>query len=165
MMAFGLIVWFNLKYDTPGCQMIRTVKMISGALICLLCFAGTADAACTVSPATIDFGGYSVFSLVPLDATINLNVTCTPRTNVTISIGPSFVSGSTSPRQMSSPSTSDLLNYNLYSDKKRSAIWGEGIDSVSQSSNKPIKIYGRIPNSQMVNAGLYSDSLTVSVLP
>ncbi len=53
---------------------------------------------------------------------------------------------------MSSPATSTLLNYNLYSNKKRATLWGEGINSVALNSNKPIKIYGRIPSGQMVEA-------------
>ena len=131
----------------------------------LILAAGTADAACTVSPGTINFGTYSTILAIPLDATLTLNVTCTPKTKVTVSIGPSFTSGSTSPRQMSSPTTATLLNYNLYSDKRRATIWGEGMSSVTINSNKTIKVYGRIPNSQAVFAGSYSDSLTVSVLP
>ena len=145
--------------------MRRTLMVICVVFVFVLFVAGTSEAACTVSPGTVNFGSYSTFAVVPLDATLTLNVTCTPRTTVTISLGPSFTSGSTSPRQMSSPATSTLLNYNLYSNKKRATLWGEGINSVALNSNKPIKIYGRIPSGQMVEAGAYSDSLIVSVLP
>ena len=103
--------------------------------------------------------------MTPLDSTVTLNITCTPNTKVTISIGPSATSGGIALRLLSSPATPTLLTYNVYSNKKRTAVWGDGADSVIQQSNKKVILYGRIPAGQMVYAGPYSDSMIITVLP
>jgi len=122
-------------------------------------------AACTISPATLSFGGYMAYNPTPLDVTASLSVTCDKPVLVTISIGPSFNSGNTANRQMRSPSSSMPLNYNIYSNKKRTHVWGEGAEAVTANANKPITIYGRIPNGQDVPAGDYSDSMIMTITP
>lgn len=142
--------------------MFRTICLV---LFAMALTAGVSEGACGVSPATLSFGSYSIFSLTPLDSTVTLNVTCTPNTKVTVSIGPSATSGGIAQRQMSSPATPTLLNYNVYTNKKRSIIWGDGADSVTQQSNKKFVLYGRIPAGQSVQAGSYSDTLIITVTP
>jgi spore coat protein U-like protein len=68
-------------------------------------------------------------------------------------------------------SKSDLLNYNLFTDAARSAVWGDGTQGTSTLSskvqrNKPwvATVYGRIPAGQNVPVGLYSDTLTVTII-
>lgn len=150
------------------------------ALACILAPGAVYSAAtCGVSTTSVVFPGYDVFVLTPNDSTGTITVTCdwpppSPPTvppTVTISIGASPISGGVNPRKMKHSSKSDLLNYNFFTDAARSAIWGDGTQGTSTVSKKVNKnkpwvstVYGRVPARQNVPVGLYSDTLTVTIM-
>jgi spore coat protein U-like protein len=89
-------------------------------------------------------------------------------------------SGSFSPRKLASGA--NLLNYNLYTTSARTTIWGNGSGGTStvggsftlgnctllllcsdETESRNHTAYGRIPASQNVPAGSYSDTITVTV--
>jgi spore coat protein U-like protein len=88
-------------------------------------------------------------------------------------IGPSANSGTTTNRQLRTGSWPDTLNYNLYRDALRQSVWGEtsGVDTMTIGTSIPnnasrtvtFTIYGRINGAQDVHAGLYSDTVTVTI--
>ena len=149
---------------------------VTGLVIALfLLLASGAEAACTVSTTPVNFGAYDVFSTAPLDALGTISVSCTgkkkKKIKVTISIGQSPNSGSFNPRQMKHTTLADLLDYNLYTNKKRTKIWGDGTGGTSvvkkkvkANKTKVFKVYGRIPPLQDVSAGSYLDTLTVTIV-
>ena len=141
------------------------IRIFYIAVFAVLLGASHAGAACIVSPASISFGTYSEVNLVAQDALAVLNITCTPNTKVTISLGPSFNSGSIASREMRTGGGLGPLLYNLFSDKRRNTIFGEGADSITVRSNKSVTVYGRIPAGQKVPAGSYSDTLVITVTP
>jgi spore coat protein U-like protein len=153
------------------------VNSAAGSLAVLLCLslAGVAGAACTVSATGVNFGSYDVFVATPIDSTGTVTVTCdqAPPPDVVIAIGPSGTSGAFIPRQMRCASSSDRLNYNLFTNAGRSSVWGDGAAGTSTvllknvTKNRPVvtTIYGRIPPGQDVSVGTYSDSLTVTITP
>jgi spore coat protein U-like protein len=59
------------------------------------------------------------------------------------------------------------LNYQLFRNSARSQVWGSGAEAqqvvllVPGSGNVPV--YGRIPGSQNVAAGAYSDTVNVTL--
>ncbi len=63
------------------------------------------------------------------------------------------------------------LNYNLYLDAARTTIWGDGTGGtqVYSNANPPnntnvtVTIYGRIPASQDVSAGSYTNTVTATI--
>jgi len=66
----------------------------------------------------------------------------------------------------------EQLFYNLYRDAARQVIWGDGTGGTQayliknpQGNNQDISvpIFGRIPPSQNVGVGSYSDTITVSL--
>jgi spore coat protein U-like protein len=67
------------------------------------------------------------------------------------------------------------MNYGLFRDVGRSAVWGfsPGVDTMGQTLSIPnrgsatatFNIYGRIPALQDVPVGSYTDSVTVTVSP
>ncbi len=135
-------------------------------------YADRAFAACNVSTTSVNFGNYDVFSAVPLDTTGTITVACDerPLPRVTIAIGPSPNSGGFDPRMMKLTTGSDLLNYNFYINRNRTRIWGDGSGNTFTRSrrvrrNRPWvrNVYGRIPPGQDVSAGLYADTLTVTI--
>jgi spore coat protein U-like protein len=67
----------------------------------------------------------------------------------------------------------NFLNYNLYLNTGRTSVWGDGTagtatvaDSMNMLLGSGIKlypIYGGIPIGQNVPAGVYTDTITVTV--
>ncbi len=121
-------------------------------------------ATCTVQPATLNFNAYS---LVQLDATTNISVTCTNGTpyNITLSAGSS---GSITARTMVN-SAGDPLTYQIYKDSARLNVWGTAaadlLASTGTGAAQPHTIYGRIFGAQTATAGSYSDTVTITVTP
>jgi spore coat protein U-like protein len=128
-----------------------------------------------VTTTGVSFGGYDVFVTVPQDSTGTVTVSCdqNPPTDVTVAIGPSASSGGFRPRSMRNASTSDRLNYNLFTNASMSVVWGDGTSGTSTvllfkvNKNRPqtATIYGRIPPGQNVSVGTYADTLTVTITP
>lgn len=81
-------------------------------------------------------------------------------------------SGVFDPREMKKLGGTDLLNYNLFIDSSMLNVWGDGTSNTSMfrgrvQKNFPmiLTVYGGIPAGQDVSPGLYTDILTVTVLP
>lgn len=68
---------------------------------------------------------------------------------------------------------SNSLTYNFYTNASYSLVWGNGtggtsvvVDSYTMTAGTVIKnysVYMRIPRAQSINAGSYTDSITVTV--
>jgi spore coat protein U-like protein len=131
---------------------------------------------CSMNATPINFGNYDVFSSTPLDAIGTITVNCSGyvgRATVTLSQG-SY--GTFSPRRMKRSGGADLLDYNVYTNATRTAIFGDGTGGTSRIlPRRPpgprvpwsasINMYGRIPAGQNVSVGTYSDTLTATVTP
>ncbi|MDE2606271.1 MAG: spore coat protein U domain-containing protein [Burkholderiales bacterium] len=152
-------------------------------LVALLA-AGPALAATTCrisSNGGMAFGGYDVLSSAPDDSIATVAALCTRNggaRNVTITLQLNQGSNGTSVsarRMRNLGPAGGFLNYNLFRDSARSAIWGfsTGVDTMSLSLTIPNRgsstatftIYGRIPALQDVAVGSYTDSVTVTVTP
>ena len=150
----------------------RTLAFFSALGLAGLFASTSASAACTFSTtAAVSFPVYDVFSTADDDSTGAFTIGCTTNTSAMISLSAGG-GGSFSPRSMGGPGGS-LLNYNLYSDGGRTAVWGDGTGgsaplSRSFSAGVPLTftMYARIfRNQRGVTAGLYSDSVMVTVAP
>lgn len=142
------------------------------AFLAVLTLGTISHAACTVSTTAVSFGNYDVFLATPTDAIGRINIRCNnkKKTKVRVAIGPSPNSGLFTPRQMKNTMLADLLNYDLYTKKKMTKIWGDGTGGTSivkkkvkKNKTKKLKVYGRIPPLQDVSAGSYTDTLTVTI--
>jgi spore coat protein U-like protein len=156
---------------TMKTRLAAMLRVLCGAIIVLLC-AACADAApsCSISATGVSFSTYDVFSAVANDSTGSVTFNCTGSAHnivITLSKG----SNSTfNPRTMTGPA-SETLNYNLYSDAARTAIWGDGTVGTTTyaNANPPngapvvVTIYGRIPAGQDVRTGSYSDTVTAII--
>ncbi len=131
---------------------------------------GSADAVCSISATSIVFGNYDTVTPVPLDTVGNIVYRCGSQDHdITISLdrgdAPSF-----SQRRM--VKGTEPLFYNLYLDAARTVIWGDGTGGTQtyfihnpQQNNKDISVpvYGRIPGSQDVSVGSYSNTIVVTL--
>ncbi len=133
---------------------------IGGALS--LAAVSPAVAACGVNPQGVSFSGYDSLASTALDGTGNINIACDAPTAFTVALGTG--AGSFESRRMTGGA--EQLGYNLYSDSARQIVWGDGVTSGSVSAsgtNVDLPVYGRIPARQNVAAGVYADSVTVTV--
>lgn len=162
---------------------IRTISALvaSGFGFALLSSAGNADAAeatanmtvsaevaanCLISANPLNFGSYDpvgAHASAPLDASSNLQVTCTDETEAKILLDMGSSGGAS--RAMSNGS--NQLAYELYADSGRSIVWGDneanGVDYTGIGVEEAVTVYGRIPAGQNVPAGTYSDSVVATI--
>ncbi|AYJ85427.1 SCPU domain-containing protein (plasmid) [Sphingomonas paeninsulae] len=128
---------------------------------------------CTVSTTGISFGSYDPVSSANTDSTGSVRVVCTLLVALAGSYRIDLSTGSSgSYAQRTLTNGPSILNYNLYTDVAYGQIVGNGSGgSSSITSNflallfldQSTTIYGRIPGSQNVSAGSYSDTITVTV--
>lgn len=146
----------------------------SAILLAALLAAGVAHGVCTVSTTPVAFGSYDPFLASPVNSTGSISVSCdeAPPPDITVQIGASPTSGAFIPRQMKQAAGTELLNYNLYVDAAMLTVWGDGSPGTATLTDKVRKnkpwvptVWARIPPGQDLPAGLYSETLTVTILP
>lgn len=128
----------------------------------------TVLAACTMSAANMNFGNYDANAATPTDTTSSLSVLCTNGQSYVVSLDAGSTAGNTmTARYMTDGSES--LAYSLYTDAGRTVIWGDGtsgtgtVSGTGSGTQQAITVYGRIPVSQLVGQGSYSDTITATV--
>ncbi|TDK26081.1 spore coat U domain-containing protein [Luteimonas aestuarii] len=123
---------------------------------------------CTISTATnLAFGAVPGRIDANQDQTSTLTFTCTGRTawNVALNNGQNAV-GNT--RRMRLGSTASHVTYELYRNAARTQRWGAtvGTDTAAGTgagSAQSLTVFGRVPATQVVPAGTYGDTITVTV--
>ena len=135
------------------------------AFLVLALVAQSAAAVCSIGVPGVAFGAYDPRSPSATDGAGTLTFTgCTAAYTISLSSGSS---SSYAPRKMAAGPY--RLEYNLYTDPGRNAVWGDGTGgtSVRSVSGAPdganYTVYGRIPAAQNVGAGSYSDQVIVTV--
>ncbi|HKS93807.1 MAG TPA: spore coat U domain-containing protein [Gammaproteobacteria bacterium] len=130
---------------------------------------------CNVSATALAFGTYDPLSGTNTTGTSTVNVQCTKTTVATMELN-GGVNGTLAQRQMKDTgSSTDLLNYQLYTTSGNTAVWGDGTGgtstqsytSTSAATVQPFTVYGTIPSGQNVTpssvANSYQDTITVTV--
>ena len=146
----------------------------------LSCGDALAEADCSASTTGVAFAGYDPLAPVPNDSTGNVTVVCSYVSGsaekvayaVRLSTGNSATYAS---RRMKAGIS--VLNYNLFSNTGRTAVWGNGIGGTTVMSGSftvgpgngngqrqdSRTIYGRIPARQDVLDGAYADTIIVTL--
>ena len=124
----------------------------------------TVASTCSVNSPTLAFGTYNPASVS--DSTTDISVTCTNTTPYTVGLDAGSGTGaSVTDRKMMNGA--NLLNYTLYSDAGRTANWGNttGVwkSATGNGAAQVHTVYGRIPASQYVDPGSYSDTVVITV--
>jgi spore coat protein U-like protein len=136
----------------------------------LFCVTKAWGQGCTVSATSVQFGQYIALESSPVDAVGNVTVSCGPGSPFTVKLDAGEnSSGSFHPRRLRAASSGATLNYNLYLDSARTQVWGDGTNNTfirsgtGSGSSQQFSLYGRIPGSQNVSVGMYSDTVTVTL--
>lgn len=115
----------------------------------------------------LDFGSISGLITTNKDQTSTLSMTCTGRTawNVGLNNG---LHASGIVRRMQLGATGNYVNYELYRETGRINRWGGTIGTntvpgTGTGLEQTLTIYGRVPATQTVPAGSYSDTITVTI--
>jgi spore coat protein U-like protein len=120
---------------------------------------------CNITSTNMAFGSYSGLLL---NSTATLNATCSTGTPYTIGLNAGTGTGATvAVRKMKGPAAEEL-NYTLSQDAAHTINWGNtiGTDTVPGTGNgavQPHTVFGQIPASQFIQAGEYSDTITVTL--
>lgn len=142
----------------------------------LLLGAGTSLATqCDITVTPVNFGFYDPLSPVPLDTTGTINVTCQTPAQLPQTVALQLTAGSSgsfAQRSMTPASGGPYrLYYNLYSAPSMSTVIGDGSGGSSTLTNTVhrtapwnITLYGRMPQQQQVPAGVFTDTLTATIL-
>lgn len=147
---------------------------------CLMIFSHAAwpqsVAECSVSATGLNFGAYNPLDPAPLDSTGEVQVRCSLLglvsllVNYNIELGTGG-SGSYAGRILQSGS--DTLGYQMYRDASRATVWGNGTGGTAEvadsyllgvlTTTRTYTVYGRIAGGQNVSAGVYNDTIVVTL--
>lgn len=121
---------------------------------------------CILSATDMDFGSVGLLSS-NIDTTGNLNVLCTPLTNFQISLDDGVNASAALDRKMQG-SNGSLISYNLFLDSARTALWGSTLSvntlaDIGSGTTDVFPIYGRVPPQTTPMAGIYTDTIIVTL--
>ncbi|MGH8308038.1 MAG: Csu type fimbrial protein, partial [Gammaproteobacteria bacterium] len=113
-------------------------------------------------------GNYNPFAAGPRNRTGRITVTCNGNGTLTVALS-TGQSGSYNPRYMISGTTTDHLDYNLYTNPARTIIFGDGTGGTQTVSKRfknnsvRVNVYGQIPALENIAQGSYTDSIVATV--
>ncbi|MEA5532365.1 spore coat U domain-containing protein [Dolichospermum sp. UHCC 0684] len=168
--------------------MMRRLALASALFVAVgsaapsMAVAGTADSNfqisasvnnnCTISTAALSFGAYNPGTGTSVTGTVTTN--CTAYALAVITLSPGYNSDIDNPaenRRLKNVDNANYLSYNLYKDNAKTAIWGSGsststdtgITVIGNGADKSTTVYGEIPAGQNVPSGSYTDTVTATV--
>lgn len=127
---------------------------------------------CHVSTGALAFGAYDTASAAALDVMGSLDIHCSKKVHVELSlgvgngVGASYSGG----RKMTHTGGTNTLTYNLYANAARTQVWGDGTHgSVTLKINRDKNnfsqtIWARLPARQTTaSPGSYQDTVVASI--
>ncbi|MDW8340999.1 MAG: spore coat U domain-containing protein, partial [Geminicoccaceae bacterium] len=112
---------------------------------------------------SLSFGTYTSGQSQALDGEGTINYANCPAGNLTIELDNGLNAQGTQRRMRSG---NNYLSYELYKTNARTARWGTGSEGLTYSilvgGNGSVPVYGRILPNQLVPAGTYTDTVTIT---
>ncbi|HEY0328556.1 MAG TPA: spore coat U domain-containing protein [Rhodopseudomonas sp.] len=124
---------------------------------------------CTISSATaMNFGSVGVISVLGVSATSTITVVCTLLAPYNIGLDKGIGAGASLATRLMTSAASNTVSYSLYSDLTHLLMWGDVIAtntlaSVGLGVGQPFIVYGFVPSQTTPPAGVYNDTVTVTV--
>jgi spore coat protein U-like protein len=123
---------------------------------------------CIIATTNLAFGTYPAIAVGPtVLATSTIQITCELGDTYTIGLNDG-VSRAGGQRRMARTSTPvNYLNYNVFQDAARTLPWGDNggsrVSAVGTGGAQSYTVFGQLPGAQVVPAGAYVDTVTVTV--
>lgn len=161
---FGLCVSFFVNADTITAPNSTTINLT----IINSCKLNGATGPTTINLGTLNFGSVSGLTTNIDSQTLGINgirVSCTPGTPIAIKINQGL-HGTGTTRYMRKPAPSVNLSYQVYTDEARTQPWNNNLGlshSFTNNTEVSFPIYGRVFAQTTPSAGVYTDTLTVTV--
>lgn len=126
----------------------------------------TVEKECAVSAMDIDFGSTGGLTSA-VTANGRLDVLCTPGTDFQVSLNNGQNGTAANDRKMKSPA-GGTVHYNLYRDAGHTAPWGSTLStdtliSTGNGTTDSYTVYGRVPAQPTPAAGVYTDTIIVTL--
>jgi spore coat protein U-like protein len=129
-----------------------------------LAVSAVVQTSCSLTGGTMSFGTYTSGQTANLDTDGQIGFANCPVGNLVFELDGGG-SGSTTARRMKSGSNE--LNYQLYRNSTRTAVFGTSTNAYTEirlvAGGGTIPVYGRIPGNQTVPAGNYADTVNVTL--
>ncbi|MDP3675171.1 MAG: spore coat U domain-containing protein [Novosphingobium sp.] len=155
------------------------VLAVAGAFACLAtpCLAAgraTSQIAVSVRPiSSCTVVASPLIFMIPVptntnvDSTSSISIKCPPNTAFTVDIDTGLYPNGIN-RRVFNAAANAYINYDVYKDPPRSAVWGTGgARNVGGNSGLTgislMTVYGRVASVKTLKAGGYNDTLTVTV--
>jgi|GraSoiStandDraft_16_1057320.scaffolds.fasta_scaffold480047_2 spore coat protein U-like protein len=125
--------------------------------------------ACTIVSATnLNFGSIGVIGAAGVGSTSTITVLCTTSAPYTVGVSAGTGSGATVANRLMTSAASNTVGYSLYQDAGHSVLWGTtiGTDTVAgtgSGASQALTVYGQVPSQVTPAAGVYNDTVTVTV--
>lgn len=128
----------------------------------------TIQSQCLVQSASIlDFGTNGVLAAA-VNQTSTITVQCTNSTPYNVGLGAGAGSGATVTNRLMTGPGAATIGYALYRDAARTLNWGGtvGTDTLAGTGNgsaQPLTVYGQVPAQSTPAAGVYTDTVAITV--
>jgi spore coat protein U-like protein len=119
----------------------------------------------------INFGFYDPSDSSDLTTTTTITIKCKGNVDETITASTGANSADYNDRFLRGGDMDDTLRYQLFVDRARTTVWGDGTGNSSaivvrqNGAFSSTTIYARMPARQDGSYGQYSDTITVTVFP
>lgn len=151
---------YGLLSSFLGCGILTTTNTTTFNVT------ATVPTTCTLSTNNLDFGGAGLLNSNKDSSTL-LSVSCTNGTSYNVGLD-GGLSGASDPTQRKMTKGAEQIIYGLYHDAARTLPFGNviGVDTATgtgSGTSQTINVYGRIPPQTTPSAGLYSDTIVVTL--
>lgn len=162
-----LVLVVMLSAPASGFAVTKTATIGFRAEVLSACNIGSTEPGNLGQFGTLNFGNYvSLSNVITIAGSVGngaLRVNCLAGTpyRVLISAGGS---GNVSARRMLGPGAAQVL-YNLYTSSSYSTVWDNstGVTGLGNGNDQYLPVYGRVPSQATPAAGVYSDTVVVTV--
>lgn len=160
-----------MKFGYAAAFALASVAAVGGAQAATatgtMAVSATVVSSCTVAAAPLTFASYNPTQSTATTSSTSLTLTCTPGVTYHVGLDAGGGSGATTSVRVMSLSTAKL-NYQLCQDSGCTTNWGntnptDTVNGTASTLVTTIPVYGQIAASQGVAAGVYTDTVNITV--
>jgi spore coat protein U-like protein len=125
--------------------------------------------ACVIVSATaMNFGTVGVITVLGVSSTSTITVQCTLLAVFNVGLNQGVGVGATVGARLMTSAVNDTVTYSLYQDITHLVVWGNTIGTNTEAAvglgvAQPFTVFGFVPSQTTPAAGVYNDTVTVTV--